>query len=260
MKIVVVVDNNTSIDEYYFGEPAVCYYIEDEESKILFDTGYSDICIKNAKKLHIDLDQISAIAISHGHNDHTNGLQYIMEQYDMRNTSIVAHPDAFTDKTFKNEKIGAPYTIEQLKDKCKLNCTKKPMRLSNNVVFLGEIPPSNMFEERKCIGEDKIYDDSAIVYRGETGLFVITGCSHSGVCNIVEYAKQVCNENRISGILGGFHLFNVNQQLHDTIQYFKDNKITNLYPCHCVSFPVKAEIHKYISVNEVGVGLTLEIV
>ena len=49
MKLTVLVDNNTFIDEYYLGEPAVSYYIEDQDIKILFDTGYSDIFIKNAK-------------------------------------------------------------------------------------------------------------------------------------------------------------------------------------------------------------------
>ena len=37
MKLTVLVDNNTFIDEYYLGEPAVSYYIEDENTKILFD-------------------------------------------------------------------------------------------------------------------------------------------------------------------------------------------------------------------------------
>ena len=33
MKLKVLVDNNTYIDQYYCGEPAVSYYIEDEEYK-----------------------------------------------------------------------------------------------------------------------------------------------------------------------------------------------------------------------------------
>ena len=48
MKLTVLVDNNTYIDQYYAGEPAVSYYIETDDIKILFDTGYSDIFIKNA--------------------------------------------------------------------------------------------------------------------------------------------------------------------------------------------------------------------
>ena len=50
MKLKVLVDNNTFIDMYYLGEPAVSYYIEDGNDKILFDVGYSDIFIKNAEK------------------------------------------------------------------------------------------------------------------------------------------------------------------------------------------------------------------
>jgi 7,8-dihydropterin-6-yl-methyl-4-(beta-D-ribofuranosyl)aminobenzene 5'-phosphate synthase len=48
MKLTVLVDNNTFIDRYFLGEPAVSYYIEDEDDKILFDTGYSDVFISNA--------------------------------------------------------------------------------------------------------------------------------------------------------------------------------------------------------------------
>ena len=36
MKLKVLVDNNTYIDHYYYGEPAVSYYIEDDE----FTVGY----------------------------------------------------------------------------------------------------------------------------------------------------------------------------------------------------------------------------
>ena len=45
MKLQVLVDNNTYIDAYYLGEPAVSYYIEEEETRLLFDTGYTDILI-----------------------------------------------------------------------------------------------------------------------------------------------------------------------------------------------------------------------
>ena len=58
MKIRVLVDNNTFIDKYYYGEPGVCYYIEDEGSKILLDLGYSDLAIKNSVKLGIDIFDI----------------------------------------------------------------------------------------------------------------------------------------------------------------------------------------------------------
>ena len=34
MKLTVLIDNNTYIDEYYIGEPALSYYIEDENERL----------------------------------------------------------------------------------------------------------------------------------------------------------------------------------------------------------------------------------
>lgn len=76
MKLKVLEDNNTFIDEYYLGEPGVSYYIEDGVEKILFDTGYSSIILENASKMNIDLNKINKLVISHGHDDHTGGLKF----------------------------------------------------------------------------------------------------------------------------------------------------------------------------------------
>lgn len=268
MKITVLIDNNTLIDNYYQGEPAVSYYIEDNGTTILFDTGYSDLLIKNAKVLNIDLATISTIVLSHGHNDHTRGLKYLINKFPLHNTKLVAHPDVFKSRTENGISIGSPLAEKAVARVIDLDLRPTPVQISKNMVFLGEIPVLHEFERRRAIGsitesdgehKDYVMDDSAIVYKGNTGLFIITGCSHSGICNIVEYAKKVCKENRVAGIIGGFHLFEVSKELQQTINYFIDNNIKELYPCHCVSFRAKAEIHKYIPIHEVGVGLVIEI-
>ena len=64
-------------------------------------------------------------------------------------------------------------------------------------------------------------DDSALVYCGEKGLTIITGCSHSGICNITEYAKAVCGDDRIAGIIGGFHLLEITPQVEKTADYLR---------------------------------------
>ena len=69
MKLTVLADNNTFIDQYYLGEPAVSYYIEIDDCRILFDTGYSDAFLRNALGLGIDLGAITHLVLSHGHND-----------------------------------------------------------------------------------------------------------------------------------------------------------------------------------------------
>ncbi|KNF09071.1 metal dependent hydrolase [Gottschalkia purinilytica] len=266
MKLKVVVDNNTYIDQYYYGEPAVCYYIEDDDAKILLDVGYSDLFIKNSVAFGIDLSRVNIIAISHGHNDHTGGLAYYFSNKIKKDVTVIAHPNAFDEKSLGEMKISSPIGKDSLAQNCNLKLSAKPVRISKNITFLGQIPQLNDFENRSPIGttslnsktyDDYVMDDSALVYQGKDGLHIITGCSHSGICNIIEYAKQVCNDDKVISIIGGFHLFQQSERLDETIAYLKKNRIKELYPCHCTSFSVRAEIHKFIPIKEVGVGLEL---
>ena len=95
MKLQVLVDNNTYIDHYYLGEPGVSYYVEIDDKKILFDAGYSDIMIRNAHSLGVDLKKITHIVLSHGHDDHSKGLKYLFSQFSLPNATLVAHPGCF---------------------------------------------------------------------------------------------------------------------------------------------------------------------
>ena len=216
MRLKVLVDNYTYIDEYYFGEPGVSYYIEDEDESILFDVGYSDIFLKNAASMDIDLEKVSTHVLSHGHNDHTRGLKYLFEEDRKMKFSIVAHLDTFNEKVFAGESIGAPFSKTEMKALSHLSLTRKPLKITKNITFLGEIPRVFPFEKAEALGQEKkngkwqddyLLDDSALVYQGEEGLFIITGCSHSGICNIIEYAKKVTEAKRMCGLLGGLHLF-----------------------------------------------------
>ena len=94
MQLTVLVDNNTLIDRYYLGEPGVAYYLEDGDVRILFDVGYSDIFLRNAQALGIDLSRLQQVVLSHGHNDHTRGLLWLSEQEYFSELQLLAHPDA----------------------------------------------------------------------------------------------------------------------------------------------------------------------
>ena len=59
MELTVLVDNNCYIDKYYLAEPALSFYIEDKELRILFDCGYSDVFYKNAQAMNIDLTKLT---------------------------------------------------------------------------------------------------------------------------------------------------------------------------------------------------------
>lgn len=266
MKLTVLVDNNTYIDKYYLGEPAVSYYIETENRKILFDTGYSDAFLKNAKGLGVDISDIDIIALSHGHNDHTGGLSRLLDIKFNKKPILVAHSDALSYKEADGLEIGCPVSEVELNKVMDIRFSDKPINLTEKLFFLGEVPVTNDFESRYCIGhtiknesseEDFILDDTALVYKGKKGIYIITGCSHSGICNIISYAKKITGEVKIAGILGGFHLFDINDRTEKTIEYLTKENIPVLYPCHCTSFNVRARLSNVANVAEVGVGLEL---
>lgn len=249
MKITVLTENNSRINNYVLAEPGLCLLIEVDNKKIIFDTGYSDVFLQNAKTLNIDLSDITDIVISHGHNDHTRGLQFL--NLDNRNINFTAHPNIF-DIKIGQDKIhyGCPISKEKLENKYNLNLTKKPYMISENLCFLGEI------ENNKS--ED--IDDSALVYKTEKGLFIITGCSHSGIINILNYAKKITGINRIYGIIGGFHLLDkTNSEIENIAKEFKKEKINYLAPCHCCDLNSKIILSKHAPIKEICSGDNIEL-
>lgn len=48
--------------------------LEDETSKVLFDTGPDGSFLKNAQRMGIKLDNLTAAVLSHGHYDHCGGV------------------------------------------------------------------------------------------------------------------------------------------------------------------------------------------
>ncbi len=268
MRITVLCDNNTRIDSYYLGEPGVSFYIEDGDARILMDTGYSDVYVKNAGKMGVDLTQLTALVLSHGHNDHTGGLDFLPDF--SGELPLYAHPQVFAPKRYEGESIGMSLTKEEAAKRFNLHLSRQPVRLSRHITFLGEIPRGNNFEAQRPIGErltpegwvpDFLPDDTALVYHGEEGLTIITGCSHSGIINITEYAKEVCGDDRICGIVGGFHLLShrVNSQVQRTVDYLAKLRPSNLRPCHCTCFYARAAIHARTPIWDTCAGDVIEV-
>lgn len=269
MKLTVLTDNNTFIDQYYLGEPAVSYLIEADGKKILFDVGYSDVFLKNMEAMGHSLKEIDAVVLSHGHNDHTGGLFCLLEnkgKFEEKRPLLIAHPGVFEEKKADGLLISTEVSVEQLDTFCEVKLVEGVYQITENLCFLGQIPRTNSYEAKKPVGSKKtlngwepdfVEEDTALVHTGQNGIYIITGCSHAGICNIAEYAKKVTGQTVIKGIIGGFHLFDVNESVHKTIGYMKKHQIPHLYPCHCTSLRVKAEFLKEMEIEESGSGLKL---
>ena len=75
MKLTVLSDNRSS-DNRLSTEHGLSILLETEQHKILLDTGASDVFIRNAEQLGIDISDVDYVFISHGHSDHAGGLRY----------------------------------------------------------------------------------------------------------------------------------------------------------------------------------------
>jgi 7,8-dihydropterin-6-yl-methyl-4-(beta-D-ribofuranosyl)aminobenzene 5'-phosphate synthase len=136
------------------------------------------------------------------------------------------------------------------------------------LLYLGQIERLNDYEAQQPIGTvhlngkdipDMILDDTALAYRADQGLVVITGCSHSGICNIVEYARKLTGVRKIVDIIGGFHLLDTpEKQMGETKAFFEALAPERVYACHCTDLKAKIELAQVVNVQEVGSGLSLE--
>lgn len=86
------------------------------------------------------------------------------------------------------------------------------------------------------------------------GLFVITGCGHSGIVNTLEHAKKVSGHEQICGIMGGFHLKEVDTQTTETINYLRKNKVRHIIPSHCTELPALSAFYEAFRIKQVRTG------
>lgn len=244
----------------FSSEHGLSFLIEADGKKILLDTGASDVFLKNANRLGIELKEVDTIVLSHGHWDHGNGLQYI------DNLSLLCHPGCFRKRYRKlgEENIGIALEREEIEKRFRVQRSAKPVQLSEHLWFLGEVPRLNDFEAKttKYVLEDGspdfITDDSGLAVTTEKGLVVLSGCAHSGICNMVEHAKKVTGMDHVEAVIGGFHLRVVNKQTRQTVQWMKDAGIPRLMPSHCTMGPALELFQELRGSEELLAGSSLQ--
>jgi len=275
MKLTVLLDNQTLIDRYFWAEPALSFLLEEENKRILFDVGYSEALLQNAWRMNINLRVLDWVVLSHGHLDHTWGLGPLLrlyaeaefQQLAQRRPALIAHPDVLRSRLIGSQEIGALISNDKLARHFDLTPSSEPVWLTDNLLFLGEIPRRHAFEAQEIIGEidtpqgrqpDSLHDDSAMVFCGQDGLVIVVGCAHSGICNIVSYAQALTGCDHVVDIVGGLHLLAPSPEHPEgTVDFMATLKPDALPPCHCTALHSKIALASVANVQEVGVGTKL---
>jgi 7,8-dihydropterin-6-yl-methyl-4-(beta-D-ribofuranosyl)aminobenzene 5'-phosphate synthase len=217
--IITLVENTVAQSgQALLAEHGLSFYIEAGDRKILFDTGQNLAISHNARVLGIDLKQIDTVVLSHGHYDHSGGLQSVLESNN--NFALYGHPDVFSPKVKKTngnyKYIGIPVAKNDIVNcgiSLKLGC--EPVEVAPGVTMSGEIPLKNDFEDREPmfflkkeenVIADTLADDQALILDTAKGLVVLLGCSHRGVINTMTHVARLKGKAKIHAILGGLHL------------------------------------------------------
>ena len=258
MKLTILTENTAG--SHFLAEHGLSFLIEHDGKTILFDTGHSDVFVKNAEKRNINLQQdIDLVVLSHGHWDHGDGLRYLESK------PLLTHPLAFMKRFRKKDGtfLGLSLSESSIRKKYEVITSAQHCRISEHIYFLSEIPRQNKFESQTTPfmdangADDFVPDDSALAIIDNQKLTLITGCSHSGICNICEHAKQVTGISTIERVIGGFHLKHNDDQTQQTIRYFQHENVRQLMPSHCTELPAMAAFHSAFGISQLKTGQTI---
>ncbi len=259
----------------------ITVYQGEMKRTILFDTGYTKVgVLHNIEQLGLNIEEIEAIVISHGHMDHTGSLYGILDKIP-KTIPLVVHPGAFEYPRYTRTPDGStrlfPRTLvkDELEQKnVEIVESESPTLIADDMIMVtGEVERITEFEKgmpnalKEKDGElvfDPFVDDQSIVVKlNGKGLVVISGCAHAGIINTIMFAQKTTGENNIQAVLGGFHLSGLFfEKIHDkTIAEFKKLDPEVLIPMHCTGWKAIQRLQKEFPssfvLNSVGSKVTL---
>ena len=241
-KITVIVDNisNMGID----GEWGLSILAEYADTKILVDTGASDLFLKNMEILGIDVRDIDYAVLSHAHYDHANGMPSFFD----RNTKAKFYlrsgsaEDCYAKKFFFKKYIGIPKNV--LRDyPDRIEMVSGDYKVIDGVYLiphktkgLSEIGKREMMYRRtgnRWLPDDFSHEQS-LVLDTDKGLVIINSCSHGGAANIINEIQATFPEKHVYGLIGGFHLFNKSDsEIRELAKKIKNTGIEYVCTGHC---------------------------
>lgn len=223
---------------------------------LLFDAGLSvGGLAHNLEAMQVDTKPIEAVVFSHGHSDHTVGLNGILDRLGGRHLPLIVHPDAWLerrlaipgrepfemDTTSKSALLEAGFDVVE---------SRQPSLLLDDLLLLtGEVERTTDFErgfpihqsrrDGEWVPDPLIMDDQAAAMNvREKGLVIVTGCGHAGIVNIVRYARKLTGVDQVYAVIGGFHL---NGPLFEpiipaTIEAIRGFAAAVIVPTHCTGW------------------------
>ncbi|NLO21479.1 MAG: MBL fold metallo-hydrolase [Syntrophomonadaceae bacterium] len=258
--VIKVLVENTTPRSPLLGEYGFSAQVLVDGHNILFDTGSHAALFSNSRALGVDLSQVQDLFISHGHYDHTGAVLPFLQQYGGRN--IYAHSGIFAHRLVnlpggKQVDIGCRFTRDEA---IKMGAQVIPIdsfsEIYSGIYLTGEIPRLTeyedvggnfVYEKDGKLYQDSLPDDIALVIDHPEGLIILSGCSHSGMINTLDYCLKQTGRTRVLAYMGGTHLMTASPlRLEKTIEALKIYEIQKIIVGHCTGFYAAAELYNQL--------------
>ena len=235
-----------------------------EAKSILYDAGLSqETATHNLKVLGIELKDVEAMVLSHGHADHHGGLEGMLRRLGRKKLPFVLHPDAWQDRRIvfpSGTEIHMPPPSRKLLEDREVHILEKrgpTLLLNDSILVSGQVERTTSFEKGfpfqqasrngKWEPDPWIWDDQGIICNVKgRGLVVVSSCSHSGVVNVLRNAKRITNVEKIHAFIGGLHLTGgtFEKIIPETIDDLKEISPDVIVPGHCTGWKAAHQISR----------------
>ena len=225
-------------------------------SSVLYDAGLTPTALaRNLDVLQVEVRELRALVISHGHADHHGGLEALFKRHGRARLPLVIHPEAWRERklvfpTGTELRLPPPNRHDLEAEGVEvIEEDGQSLLLDSTVLVSGQVERLTEFEHGFPIHyaqtkagwepDPMIWDDqNLIVHVRDKGLVVVSGCSHAGAVNVVRNAKQLTGEERVAGFIGGLHLTGgiFEPIIQQTVDAFVAAGIARLLPAHCTGW------------------------
>ncbi len=231
MKITALVEN-TCQNGAFSVEHGLSLYIETKNHKILFDAGQTALFAENAEKLGINLQEVDALVLSHGHYDHGGGLETFLKLN--THAPIYATRQAFCACYNGTEKYIGLNTA--LKDSERIVFVDDACTIDKGITLSSQNNKTRTFnmqnagltvKKNGCFLPDDFCHEQYLLIEEDGKRILVSGCTHKGILDI---ASWFCPDV----LIGGFHFSKL--PLDETLAGYArvlDGYNTTFYTCHC---------------------------
>jgi 7,8-dihydropterin-6-yl-methyl-4-(beta-D-ribofuranosyl)aminobenzene 5'-phosphate synthase len=246
LELSVLCDDTVMSDEFVTEHGLSILALLPNGHRWLIDTGATDVYLDNARRMGVDMDNLTGIAVTHGHDDHTGGLIFYPR---LKGTPpVYGHPYIW-NKSYQI-KEGKPVRITGMTRHAR-QYVAPAFRSVNGVVMLDEdfyfftdipresgsfAPTQGNFLNEDGTGPCPIIDDATIVVKTGPGLVVIFGCAHAGYSNILKAVHRQFPDEKLRAIVGGLHFMNADDAAIEEAAAFTKTLKSNdfsFYGGHC---------------------------